>query len=626
MLQPERKFNPSQLIGFILLGALFIGYLYYNGQKQQEREKLEERLEAEGINIEDSLALPDTLKNKAGIEFKIPEKKDTLKPAAFAQKIHSENKNLSIEFVNQGAQIKRLGLKEYQKYNKKTKTHSDSLFLMDNNSNFNVKLQSTSGKVYNTQDLMFDMARKKSDSTEVVTFTTPLENGVLAFIYTISPDYKVDLQLQSQGINFSEKPKFEFFQKSYQLEKGRNQEQYYTDLHYAYDSYEETSYETKHLEEDEETINWFCIKQQFFLTILEAQNGFNNSKAQVSIVEMPNGMENPHLKNFDISAHFGNKDGNLNETISWYFLPMNMDLLSSEPYKSKSFDDLIPFDYFNSGIIGWLNKHFFYNIYRIMHNWGLASGWIIMLMTIVVKLLMSPIMYKQHKSSAMMRAIKPDMEKISEKYKDDPLKKQQETMALQRKAGVNMFSGCIPALLQIPLFMALFRLFPNIIQMRGESFLWANDLTAYDSIYEWSTYIPGLSDLYGNHISLFTILYAVMLILYTRMNSSNIQQPTQEGMPDMRKIMYIMPLFFVFFLNSYASGLTWYYVVSNAINILVILFIKQFMIDEDKIHAMVQENVKKAPKKQKKSRFQQLLDQAAEQQKLQEQQKKKKKK
>ncbi len=624
MLQTEKKSNPTQLIGFLLLGGLFMAYLFISNQKRQKAEEL---------NKSNEVAIVDSLQEESNVadmpKDTISLGSDSVNQSSVAiaglQKISKSNEHLNLNFTNKGAQLEQLELKNYKKYDPTTKEHSAPLYLVDSGSIFNVKFKTQSGKEYNTKDLLFSASETQNDSLQIITYSTPLEGGSLSFIYSISPDYQVDLAIHSEGIPITGKARMEVHEKTYQMEKGRRQEMYYTDLHYGFDNYEDNSYEAKHLEENEETINWFCIKQQFFLSILEAKEGFRNSLGQVSTIEMPNGMENPHLKNFEISADLNNSS-DLNQQLTWYFLPMNMDLLGQNKYADKGFDDLVPFDYFNSGFIGWLNKHFFYNIYNIMHQWGLASGWVILLMTIIVKLLMSPIMYRQHKSSAMMRAIKPDVEIINEKYKDDPLKRQQETMALQKKAGVNMLSGCIPALLQIPLFMALFRLFPNIIQMRGESFLWANDLTAYDSIYEWPQYIPILSDMYGNHISLFTILYAVVLIIYTRMNSSNIQQPTQEGMPDMRKLMYIMPLLFVFFLNSYAAALTWYYVVSNAINILVILYIKQFLIDEDKIHAMVQENVKNAPKTQKKSRFQKLLDQAAEQQRLQEQQKKKGKK
>ena len=230
-------------------------------------------------------------------------------------------------------------------------------------------------------------------------------------------------------------------------------------------------------------------------------------------------------------------------------------------------------------------------------------------------------MYKQYKQSAMMRVLKPDMDELSKKYpnKDDALKKQQEVMALYRTAGVNPLAGCLPALLQIPIFYALFSFFPNIIDLRGKSFLWAEDLTAFDSILDLPFDIP----FYGAHISLFALLYVVTMVIYFRTSGSMMQAPTQEGMPDMRIIMYIMPIMFIFFLNSYASGLSWYYFVSNAINIGLIFVIKNWMINDDKIHAKIQANKAKPAKNKKKSAWSQRLEEAMK--KAQEQQEMQKK-
>ncbi|HAI80577.1 MAG TPA: membrane protein insertase YidC, partial [Chryseobacterium sp.] len=177
----------------------------------------------------------------------------------------------------------------------------------------------------------------------------------------------------------------------------------------------------------------------------------------------------------------------------------------------------------------------------------------------------SPVMFKQHKLSAMMRVIRPEIDEVNAKFKDaDPLKKQQETMAVYRKAGVNQMAGCLPALLQIPIFYALFRFFPNMIDLRGKSFWFAKDLTAYDDVIKLPFHIPFL----GEHLSIFAIACTVVILIYTVMTSGNIQQPQQEGMPNMKVLMYIFPITFLFFLNTSASGLSWYYFVSNAINIL----------------------------------------------------------
>jgi YidC/Oxa1 family membrane protein insertase len=232
-------------------------------------------------------------------------------------------------------------------------------------------------------------------------------------------------------------------------------------------------------------------------------------------------------------------------------------------------------------------------------------------------------MYKQHKLSAMMRVIRPEIDEVNAKFKDaDPMKKQQATMEVYRKAGVNQMAGCLPALIQVPIFYALFRLFPNLISLRGDSFWFVKDLTAYDDVIKFSANIP----LVGSHISIFALACTIVILIYTIMTSGQMQQPTQEGMPNMKVLMYIFPITFFFFLNSAPSGLSWYYFVSNAINILIILVIKYWILDEKKIHAQIQAN-KAQPKKEGKfqKKMREMMEQAQTQQQNAEQQRNKKK-
>ncbi len=296
-------------------------------------------------------------------------------------------------------------------------------------------------------------------------------------------------------------------------------------------------------------------------------------------------------------------------------------------YEGKDFDEIIPFGW---TILGWINRHFFLNIFSWLATTGMQYGWVIFLMTIVVKLVLSPVMYKQYRQSAMMRILRPELNEINDKHKgqDNAMKRQQATMELYRKAGVNPLSGCLPALIQIPIFYALFRFFPNIIDLRGQSFLWAEDLTAYDSPISLPSWVPFMD----GHLSILALAYIIAMVIYFKVSGSmdNFNQPAQEGMPDMRimkYMMYVMPLFFFVFLNNYASGLSWYYLVSNVINIGIVMFIKNVMIDDKKIHAKIQQN-KAKPKKQSKwgAKMQQLMEQAQETQKAQEKQKKNRRK
>jgi YidC/Oxa1 family membrane protein insertase len=234
-------------------------------------------------------------------------------------------------------------------------------------------------------------------------------------------------------------------------------------------------------------------------------------------------------------------------------------------------------------------------------------------LTIIVRLVLSPVLYKSYVSQAKMRVLRPEITALNEKYKNDATKRQQETMKLYSKAGASPMAGCIPALIQMPVFFALFYFFPIAYEMRGKSFLWAEDLSSYDMIAELPFSIP----FYGDHVSLFPLLASIAIFFYTQMTAGQQMQPSQPGMPNMKYIMYLMPVMMLFFFNNYASGFSLYYFVSNVLMIGIMLVIKNVIIDQDKIHAQIEEN-KKKPKKQ--NRFQrkmsELMEEAERQKKL----------
>ena len=305
-----------------------------------------------------------------------------------------------------------------------------------------------------------------------------------------------------------------------------------------------------------------------------------------------------------------------------YYGPVDYAVLSK--YEGKNLDRIVSLGW---GIFRWINKFVFVPVFAFLSSFIGNFGIVIILLTIVVRIVMSPIVYKSYLSSAKMKVLRPEMQEINDKYKgkENAMKRQQETMALQRKAGVNPLSGCIPALLQMPVFFALFRFFPANIDIRHKGFLWADDLSAYDEVLKLPFNIP----FYGDHVSLFPILASVAIFFYMQMTQSQqmgMQQPAQEGMPDMQKMMkmmlYISPLMMLFFFNSYASSLSLYYFVSNLLTLGIMLVIKNYIIDEDKIHAQIQVNKKKPAKK--KSAFRQRLDNAMKQAQDQQSQQKKK--
>ena len=312
--------------------------------------------------------------------------------------------------------------------------------------------------------------------------------------------------------------------------------------------------------------------------------------------------------------------------MKWFYGPSDYNLLSGDQFEGTNLDEIADLGW---GIFGFLNRNLFYPIFNFLQNYMGNFGLIIILMTIVVRIFMSPLVYKSYLSSAKMKVIRPELTALNEKHpgKENAMKRQQETMAIQRKAGVSMMSGCIPAVLQMPVFFALFKFFPTNLALRQESFLWAPDLSSYDAIFPLPFNIP----FYGDHISLFPILASVAIFFYMKMNQSqqaNMQAPTQEGMPDMGKMMkymiYFSPIMMLFFFNDYASSLSLYYFISNLLTIAIMLVIKNYVIDEDKIHAQIEEN-KKRPEKAK-SKFRQKIDSAMKQAQVQQAQQKKKSK
>ena len=299
--------------------------------------------------------------------------------------------------------------------------------------------------------------------------------------------------------------------------------------------------------------------------------------------------------------------GELAQNMHWYYGPTDVKVL--EEYEDLGLADSIPFGW---GIFGWINRYIFTPFYSLLSTY-FPYGIAIVIMTIIVRLAMSPVTYKSYLSQAKMKVLKPEITELGEKFKDNAMKKQQETMKLYNKAGVSPMSGCIPAFIQMPIFYALFMFFPTSFALRQKAFLWANDLSSFDTIYQFP---EGFSiPFYGDHISLFPILASVAIFFYMMMTTGQ-NMPQQPGMPNMKFIMYLMPFMMLFFFNNYASGLSLYYFVSNLITIFIMLAIKKFILDDDKIHAQIQVN-KQKPKKENKfqRKMREMMQQAEEQKK-----------
>lgn len=610
----ERKFDKNQLIGFGLMLVLFFGY--YLLTKPTEEEIQERRAQQEQLAKEQESANQEASGTAQVSDItNAPMQQDTLGERFIAEQNYIlENEHLLLEFSNRGAQLTKVELKQFKSYDAVSENHEKPLYIIDgNNAEFGFRLTDTEGRSIDLAKRNFEV---QQDGNSLV-FSTQENGGIIQYIYSLNDTYDLSFHIKSQGLsNISNENQGEIYFNLNALsqEKGKSWEQRTTDIHFSLNNYSKEDYTTKTYTSDaDDIVDWVSFKQQFFTTIIEKENGLRNVRMKV---ESPEDNDTIHSKYFEFDTPIV-FNGELNEQYTWHFLPLEFTTLKNY---NKDFETIIPFGW---GIFGWINEWIILPTFRFMAGWGIQYGWVIALLTIFIKLITSPIMYRQYKQSAMMRVLKPDMDELSKKYpkKDDAMKKQQEVMALYRTAGVNPLAGCLPALLQIPIFYALFNFFPNVIDLRGKSFLWADDLTAYDSILELGFNIP----FYGAHISLFALLYVITMVIYFRTSGSMMQAPTQEGMPDMRIIMYLMPVMFIFFLNSYASGLSWYYFVSNALNIGLVFVIKTWMIDDKKIHKKIEAN-KAKPKKKKRSKWALKLDEAMKQAQAQQELEKKKKK
>ena len=634
----EKKFDINSLIGFVLLGAIMMWYFYTNQptpeelakqkteriqdsiqstQDQVQNNKIQEEPVITTFEVKDSISLLNAQSQLGAFSYSA-----TL-PSAKPNETILESDLFIIKVANKGGQITEVELKKFKTYDQKP------LYLIkDNNALFNISFATTDNRTLNTKDLYFEPTLTTNGENTVLSMKLKVSNDrFLEYRYEIKPDnYMLDFAIKSQGmdnaINTSQSLNLDWDLKAYRQEKSLQSENMYT--YYYYKADDDVSYLTNDDEETEINVNWVAYKQHFFSSILKTDTPFSSAKFISKNLVVDEDIDTVFTKQFSVNAPLDMKNGELNYAMNWYFGPTNYRILNK--YKGTDLSEVADLGW---GIFGWINKIVFVPVFSFLSSFIGNYGLIIILMTIVVRIIMSPVVYKSYLSSAKMKVLRPEMNEINEKYKgkENAMKRQQETMALQRKAGVNPLSGCIPALIQMPVFFALFRFFPSSIELRQKGFLWASDLSSYDTIAKLPFKIP----FYGDHVSLFPILASVAIFFYMQMTQSqqmNMQQPTQEGMPDMGKMMKMMmwfsPIMMLFFFNNYASSLSLYYFVSNLLTIVIMLVIKHYIIDEDKIHAQIQEN--KAKPEKKKSKFRQRIDDAMKQAQVQQETQKRKKK
>ena len=623
----QKKFDINSFIGMILLGGILLYWM--NSNKTDETTDTETKTEQ----------VVSTSKNttNTNTENKPVFESDSLKQIAFNNKLglfaHSaingvdgtsilENELVKLTINNKGGQIIEAQIKNY-------KTH-DSLplyMIKDKNASFNINFGTTDNRILNTKDLFFEPTISQNGESTIISMKLKVaDSQFLEYRYEMKPnDYMVNFAVRSQGlstvINSSNPINLDWSLKGYRHEKSLKTE----NTMYSY-YYFKTEGEVDYLNAGKSDIinnvDWVAYKQHFFTSNLLTDTPFDNATVTATDLVKNEEIDTVYTKLYELKTPLALSNGELNYNMKWFYGPSDYNLLKT--FEGTNLEETADLGW---GIFGFLNRTVFYPVFNFLKGFLSNFGLIIILMTIVVRIIMSPLVYKSYLSSAKMKVIRPELTALNEKYpgKENAMKRQQETMAVQRKAGVSMLSGCIPALLQMPVFFALFKFFPTNLALRQEGFLWAPDLSSYDIIFNLPFSIP----FYGDHISLFPILASVAIFFYMKMNQSqqaNMQAPTQEGMPDMGKMMkymiYLSPVMMLFFFNNYESSLSLYYFVSNLLTIGIMLVIKNYVIDEDKIHAQIEEN-KKRPEKVK-SKFRQKIDTAMKQAQEQQAQQKKK--
>jgi YidC/Oxa1 family membrane protein insertase len=618
----EKKLDINSIIGFLLIGAILLYMLWQNQptpEQLAEQEKAkQEQLATESANqAAAEMAITDNSNNNqlptdslglASLKNQIGDFAYALTlPSATTNVTTFENEVLALKIDNKGGFISEVRLKSYVNHD------SVPVYLIkDGSSVFNLNFATSDNRTLNSTNLYFQPTLSTSGDNQVLSMRLKVsETQFLEYRYELKPnDYMLGFSVKSQGLsnvlNTSQDVQLDWKFKAHRQDQSISFENRYTRLTYQHegDKINKLS-QGGDDDESESDVAWLSFRQHFFSTILVPDTAFKTVDLKSFDLVQDETLDTLFTKRYEVSLPLSYSGGELAHNMNIYYGPTYDDILNKY---DRNLEASIPFGW---GIFGWINKAVFSPLYAWLTNY-LPYGLAIIVMTIMVKILLSFVQYKQFLSQAKMRILKPELDAIREKYKNNKMKAQQETLAVQNKAGASPLSGCLPGMLQMPVFYALFMFFPIAFELRQKSFLWVDDLSSYDSIAELPFNVP----FYGDHISLFPILASIAIFFYMKMTTGQqmATQPTQEGMPDMGKMMkymiYLSPVIMLVFFNNYASGLSLYYFISNLISIGIMLVIKNYIIDEDKVLAKIQVS-KAKPKKQ--NRFQKKMAEIMEQ-------------
>jgi YidC/Oxa1 family membrane protein insertase len=593
--------DKNSITGVILIVLIVVGYnalfppvveVESEGKENTTvivEEKIEESKKTQEVLISDTTELNESYLREFGVFATSATGSD--------EDVLIENDLIKLSISPKGGRIVSAILKEYQT------TDSLPLNLIDRDSSaFNITFFSEGNRIINTQDLYFQSIDKTENSVAMRMLAS--NGGYLEYVYQLNEgDYMMDFKVNTVDLDDIIPSNRNDLELKWSInlpntEKSIENERMYSTVYFKYLN-DEVDYlsETK---DDEETLSgraqWIGLKHQFFSSVLINNSGFEKP---TSVKTTTKESSTRFVKHLELETQLAyNHNSNESIPLQFYFGPNHYETLSSY---NMDLERMIPLGW---GIFRWVNKYAVIPIFNWLDNSITNYGIIILIMTFIIKMALAPFTLKAYKSQAKMKVLKPEIDKINEKNKDkDPMKAQQATMALYKKAGVNPLGGCVPMLLQMPILFALFRFFPASIELRQKSFLWATDLSTYDSVLDLPFEIP----FYGDHVSLFTLLMTISTLLYTRMNS----QMSGPQMAQMKWMMYLMPIMFLGFFNNYASGLSYYYFLANMVTFGQQFVMRKYFIDETAILAQIENNKKKPVKK---SKFQKRLEDMAKKQ------------
>ena len=606
--------NKNTIIGFLLIGVIMFGFTWY--QSRQYQEQMEAQAQLDSIaRVEQMAAMAmDSVKKAQGTVAEtdvkvssIPAYKDSLLTSARmaeASMYRLANDRIEIEFTSRGAQPYSVKLNDYKSYDS-----TDLYLIRPDMSRYDIKLYA--GENINTKDFNFEVV-EHSDS--VLVMRLPFSNG--GFIqqrYALAKDsYSLYNELSLVGMDGVIPHNVSMLDIDWnvvipRLEKGYKYEKQYSMLDYYFTGDKKPEQIARGKDDSERVdtkVKWFAFQQQFFSAIMTASNEFASADFDVKYFAEDDPSKNLMACSAKLRSDFNIAAGDVVLPYEFYFGPNDYSILSD--YGQK-YEKIIPL---GGWLVGWISRFVIIPCFNLLGRFITNYGLIILLMTILIRVVISPLTIKSYKSSAKMQVLKPEIDQLNKKYPNekDAMKKQQAMMELYRKAGISPMGGCLPMLLQMPILFAMFRFFPACIDLRQQKFLWADDLSAYDSIWNFGVNVP----LLGDHLSLFALLMAVTMFFYSKMTSSQMSDdPNMAGMKFMS--VWMMPIMMFFICNNLSAALSYYYLLSNIFTMAQTWYIRKFVVTEDRVRA---EMVANANKPKQKSKWQQRLEEA---QRMQEQ-------